>query len=163
MIYQKDSSPFPESNRYNQCFEYMFVLVKGKPKTFNPIRVPTKGYPVSDSSTQRGKDGVIVPQIYERGFADKTKENIWKYNVGHMKTTTDDVWEHPAMFPEKLAEDHISSWSNEGDLVLDPFVGSGTTGKMAKSLNRNFIGIDISPEYCKLATERIDAQPNPLF
>lgn len=159
MIYQKDSSPFPESNRYNQSFEYMFVLTREKPKTFNPIRVPTKGYPTSDTSTQRNKDGVRVLQKYERGFEDKTKENIWKYVVGFMKSTTDRyAFDHPATFPERLVEDHIKSWSNEGDLVFDPFMGSGTTAKMARLLNRNYIGSEISKEYCEIIKKRLAQQ-----
>jgi len=62
---------------------------------------------------------------------------------------------HPARFPEKLAEDHIITWSNPGDLVFDPLCGSGTTLKMAKIKNRRFIGVDISEEYCKIARKRL--------
>ena len=76
--------------------------------------------------------------------------------AGYNLTTTDKyAFEHPAMFPEKLAEDHIISWSNEGDVVLDPFAGSGTTLKMAKKLNRNYIGIEISAEYIKIIHKRL--------
>lgn len=156
MIYQKDSSPFPESTRYNQNFEYMFVLVKGKIATFNGLREPTKGYKPSVSNTFRNKNGDLLPVKYKQGFEDKIRGNIWKYNVGYMKSTTDtNAFEHPATFPEKLAGEHIISWSNEGDTVLDPFLGSGTTMKMAKQLNRKAVGIEISKEYCDIAKSRL--------
>ena len=89
--------------------------------------------------------------------------NIWNYATGRGQSTLDEeAWKHPAIFPEKLATDHIKSWSNEGDLVLDPFSGSGTTTKMAKALKRNYIGIDVSEEYCKIAEKRLRAI-NPLL
>ena len=84
------------------------------------------------------------------------RSNIWRHSVGGFSVTKDKIaYRHPAIFPEKLARDHIRSWSNEGDTVLDPFMGSGTTGKMAKLFKRNFIGIEISKEYCHLAQKRI--------
>ena len=73
------------------------------------------------------------------------------------KTTSDKfAYEHPAMFPESLASDHIISWSNEGDLVYDPFMGSGTTAKMAILNKRNWVGSEISEEYCKIIERRIN-------
>ena len=85
------------------------------------------------------------------------RNNIWRYNVGKGFNSSDkESHSHPAIFPEKLAEDHILSWSNEGDVVLDPFVGSGTTCKMAKKNKRHYIGIDISEEYCNLARSIIE-------
>ena len=88
--------------------------------------------------------------------AEKVKDNIWEYAVGLGGTTRDKIaFKHPAVFPEKLAEDHILSWTNEGDLVFDPMCGSGTTLKMAKRNNRKYIGIDISEEYCRIAQERL--------
>ena len=156
MIYQKDTSPFPESTRYNQTFEYMFVFVKGKINTFNGLREATKGYKPSKSNTYRDKEGNMQPVKYEQGFEDKLRGNIWRYSVGYNKSTQETaVFEHPATFPEKLAQEHIHSWSKEGDIVLDPFNGSGTTTKMAKILGRKYIGIDISQEYCTLAEERL--------
>ena len=86
----------------------------------------------------------------------KIKGNIWFYPTGHNQSTTDKVaYKHPAIFPEQLAADHITSWSNEGDLVFDPFCGSGTTCKMAVLNNRNYLGTEISQEYCDIANERI--------
>jgi site-specific DNA-methyltransferase (adenine-specific) len=86
----------------------------------------------------------------------KIKGNIWKYGVGNGKSTSDNIsFEHPATFPEQLAADHIYSWSNEGNLIYDPFTGSGTTLKMAHLQKRNWIGSEISEEYSALAQKRI--------
>jgi site-specific DNA-methyltransferase (adenine-specific) len=162
MIYQKNGLPNPERTRYNQAFEYMFVLSKGKPKTFNAIREPTKGY-TGDQHTRRLQDGSTVPMKYECGKPTRNRWNVWVYNTGYMHTTKDRyAFEHPAMFPEPLARDHILSWSNEGDLVLDPFMGSGTTGAVALRLKRNFVGIELNPEYIRLAQKRIFSGCRPL-
>ena len=75
-----------------------------------------------------------------------------------------EAFKHPAIFPEKLAEDHILSWSNEGDVVFDPMCGSGTTLKMAKKHKRLFIGCDISEEYVAIAKKRIENyKPHPTL
>ena len=154
MIYEKDGIAFPDKNRYQQSFEYMFVLSKGKPKCLNLIadrknvsfgRKVTGTVRNADGSTQ--KMACFGQDIKEFGI----RWNVWKFasTKGNVKTG------HPAMFPESLAHDHIVSWSNEGDTVLDCFLGSGTTGKIAKQLNRQFIGIEISPEYLEIAKKRI--------
>ena len=159
MIYAKDSFAFPMNTRYHQVFEYMFVLSKGKPKTFNMIKDRlNKSVGHKLSSTDRQKDGSLsVVDFSKRKNKEINKYggrfNIWEYKIGGGKIG--DYSTHPAPFPEKLAEDHIVSWSNEGDLVLDPFCGSGTTGKMAVANNRNFIGFDISSDYCEIANTRI--------
>jgi site-specific DNA-methyltransferase (adenine-specific) len=166
MIYQKDVMPFPEQTRYNQCFEYMFILTKGKPKTFNAIKEKTQGYKPSKTSTTRNGDGETVGLKYEQGKDERSLFNIWKFGCGFNKTTNDEVaFEHPAMFPEDLVKKHIYSWSNEGDLIYDPFIGSGTTAKMAHLQNRNWIGSEISPEYVALANKRIQPylQQTTLF
>ena len=164
MIYQKNAFPFPDKTRYAQVIEYMFVLSKGKPSTTNIIRVPTKeaNRIKNKKSCQRLANGETVPMKYETGKNERNKENVWMYEVGYMKTTKDKfAFKHPAMYPERLAHDHIISWSNEGDIVFDPMCGSGTTCKMAKQLGRNFIGIDISEEYCEIARQRvIDEKPS---
>lgn len=155
MIFVK-KNPIPlNHNRYEQYFEYMFVFSKGKPKTFNPIMIPcvTAGRRynwecesrVEEQSVRDRKETAVVK-------SHKQKGNIWEYTVGGGKGETGN---HPAPFPEQLANDHIISWSNEGDLVLDPFMGSGTTAKMALLNNRHFIGFELSEEYCKIANERI--------
>lgn len=156
MIWQKSASANPSSTRYNQNFEYMFVLSKNKLKTFNAIKdKPNKHFGVQNHGTKRQKDGTTKPMsdkqkskfIAEFGM----RNNVWLISEEKHKNKN-----HPATFPEQLVNDHIISWSNEGDTVLDCFMGSGTTGKMAKQLNRNFIGVEISKEYLEIAKERIN-------
>ena len=148
MIYRKNAMPFPEQTRYIQCYEYMFVFSKGKPKTHNLLKEETKGYKPSKTSTQRNSDGTVSKLKYEQGKKVRNRWNVWEYEVGYNKTTLDRLaYKHPAMFPEKLALDHIISWSNKDDVVLDPLCGSGTTCKMAWLNKRKFIGIDCSEIY----------------
>lgn len=156
MIYQNDPR-FPEKWRYRQSFEYMFILSKGKPKTFNSIKdIPTKNYGRKITSNNRSKNGELDGTKETKLYEYHDRGNIWFIKNGYMKSSKDKIaYQHPAIFPEALARDHIISWSNEGDIVLDPFVGSGTTCKMAKQLNRNYIGIDISQEYIDIVKERI--------
>ena len=157
MIYEKSSSSLPDPTRYFQSFEYMFVLSKGKPKAINKIYdVKNKYIGLQTNNVVREKDGLTHKRA-DRIIGDYSyRRNVWRFTVGYMHTTKDKyAYEHPAMFPEKLAEDHIYSWSNPGDIVLDPFCGSGTTCKMAKLLHRNYIGIDISEEYLKIARRRL--------
>jgi len=157
MIYEKEN-PIPLThNRYEQKFEFMFVFSKGKPKTFNPILRENSHAGKKQSGTFR-HDGKNLTSRNSHNLTRKKsyRYNIWKYSVGRGGTTSDlYAFEHPAIFPEKLAEDHIISWSNPGDIILDPFVGSGTTAKMAALNNRHYIGIDISEEYCELARKRV--------
>lgn len=165
MIYQKNSAPFPDRSRYNPVFEYMFVFSKGKPKTINLIQDRKNRWNESfGKSSNRQKDGTIKQKekIEVKEFG--TRDNIWRYNTGFNYSTKDETaFEHPAIYPEMLAVDHIKSWSNEGDLIYDPMIGSGTTGKMAVMLKRNYIGSEISSEYTKLAEDRIKSISNPLF
>ncbi len=159
MIYEKNTSSFPakrKGNRYTQIFEYMFVFCKGKIKTSNLIcDKPNKwaGHTNWGKNTNRLKNGQLQETTDIKPVPDfSPRNNIWHYNIGSGFNSSDkESHKHPAIFPEKLAEDHILSWSNEGDVVLDPFSGSGTTCKMAKKNKRSYIGIDISEEYCKLA------------
>jgi DNA modification methylase len=161
MIYNCNKPPLTH-NRYEQGFEYMFVFSKGSPKTFNPIMKKNKyagNNSLRNGDWASGKDGSAM-RVREGFKAVKEygiKNNIWYYETGGGKTTLDKIaFNHPAIFPEQLAKDHIISWSNEGDVVLDPFCGSGTTLKMALLTNRNYIGIDISEEYCELSEQRIN-------
>ena len=158
MIYQKNSYPFPPSNRYYQQFEYMFVLSKGKPKTTNLLKQKTKWRKdTSQVSTCRNADGSTSAMKYEKGKEDRILDNVWLINTGYMRTTKDKfAYKHPAMCPEELCEGHILSWSNEGDTILDPFMGSGTTGKMAILNNRHFIGIELDEGYFNIAKKRIE-------
>ena len=151
MIYHK-INPIPiKQNRYYPCFEYMFILSKGKPKTFNPIMRKSLSAGTKVRARQRsGIDSYIKNPTGKNSTKEYSIEyNLWSYKVGSVGQTSMDkiAYKHPAQFPEKLAEDHIISWSNEGDIVLDPMCGAGTTCKMAWLNKRNFIGIDISEEY----------------
>lgn len=155
MIYYKNN-PLPTAgDRYHQHFEYMFVLSKGSPKTFNPIEEPTK-YKGIANMKNRGAEGELSYRKIERSEVKKVG-NVFKYSVGGGISTKDkEAFGHPAIFPEKLVEDHILTWSDEGDLVFDPMCGSGTTCKMAKLNNRTFIGIDTSQKYIEIAKNRVD-------
>ena len=161
MIYQKNCYPFPPSNRYFGVFEYMFILSKFSPKTFTPIMVQTKNRGDDRFRTNRQPDGSIARQEYACGKYSRIKENVWKYEVGFGKSTPDEIaYEHPAIFPDALVNDHILSWSNEGDTVLDPFLGSGTTAVSCKKLGRNFIGIEKEPAYITIAEKRLEKVNN---
>ena len=154
MIYQKNSYPFPPSNRYYQQFEYMFVLSKGKPITHNLQRCAAPGR--TTKSKYRHKDRTTTETKYETGHDTRIMDNVWLIDTGYMRTTKDKfAYKHPAMFPEVLCERHILTWSNENEIVLDPFMGSGTTAKMSKLNSRNFIGFELSKEYCDIAEERL--------
>jgi site-specific DNA-methyltransferase (adenine-specific) len=162
MIYVKDSCPFPQEGQYNQIFEYMFVLSKGKLKTFNPIRRQNNWGGLMKPMTHRQADGSLKASTL-RYNKESNYGNVWLYGTGYGKSATEkQVFEHPAIYPEALAEDHVKSWSNEGDTVLDCFSGSGTTMKAAKLLKRNSIGIEIAKEYCELTVRRVN-KPIPLF
>jgi site-specific DNA-methyltransferase (adenine-specific) len=156
MIYQKFGCPFPETNRYYPAFEYMFVLSKGKPKTTNLIRDrKNKTAGGTFGRTERQKDGSLrLRSAFKLGRDAKIKEQGVRWNVWQYQGQT--IKGHPAPFPEKLAEDHIKSWSNEGDLVFDPFAGSGTTCKMALLNKRNYLGFEISQEYVDIANKRLE-------
>lgn len=156
MIYKKKNTPFMRSNAYTNCFEFMFIFAKGSPKTFNPITETTVRQGIEGLVHNKGADGINKKKLGElKPF--KTKTNIWEYAVGFGGTTSDKIaFNHPAVFPEKLAQDHILSWSNPGDLIFDPMCGSGTTCKMAYLNQRHYLGCDISEEYISVAKKRIE-------
>lgn len=156
MIYS--TGKFPQNqDRYEQKFEYMFVFSKDKPKTFNPIKVKSKWHGDKPYINKRLKNGEQMSGNKYKVKKFKVKGNIWNFKSGNNKSTLDEyAYQHPAIFPEELAKDHIKSWSNEGDIVLDPMCGSGTTLKMAKKLNRKYIGIDINKKYCSLSRKRVE-------
>ena len=156
MVYRKKNTPFMRSNAYTNCWELMLVLTKGgPPRTFNPLKVATVRSGPELLTHNKRPDGINKKTLGVLN-GEKTRTNIWSYAVGYGGTTRDKAaFEHPAMFPEKLAADHILSWSNPGDIVLDPMCGAGTTCKMAKLHGRRYIGIDISARYAAIARERV--------
>lgn len=163
MIYYKNN-PMPQTgNRYHQMFEYMFCLSKGSPKTFNPIKEKTK-YSGLANMKNRGKEGLLDYAKVER-TTDKKVGNVFAYSIGGGISTPDKIaYKHPAIFPEKLVIDQLITWTNEGDIVYDPFMGSGTTAKIAELLQRHWIGSEISKEYVDIALERISIyQQKDLF
>ena len=157
MIYQKSNYMPLTHNRYEQAFEYMFILSKGRLKTFNPILKENKTFGENRKGTHRLSGDILKKKNSLIAVKKQSqKSNIWLYSVGKGGSTNDLIaFKHSAIFPEQLANDHIISWSNENDVVFDPFMGSGTTGKMAKLNNRKFIGIEKVPEYFEIAKERI--------
>ena len=161
-IYYKNN-PIPTAgNRYHQHFEYMFVFSKDKPKTSNPIMEECKYIGLANMKN-RGTKGSLDYKKIER---TKTKKvgNVFFYSIGGGITTKDKIaFQHPAIFPEKLVQDQITTWSNDGDVILDPFMGSGTTAKMALVNKRNFIGSEISKEYCDIAEQRLAAVIGGLY
>jgi len=155
MIYQKKNTPFMRSNAYTNAYEMMFVMSKGKPTTFNPLKIPTQRHGMEMLTHNKLPDGINKKKLGELK-KEKTRTNIWPYAVGLGGTTRDKIaFQHPAVFPEKLAFDHIESWTKPGDVVLDPMCGAGTTGKMALMHDREFIGIDISADYIEIARQRL--------
>jgi site-specific DNA-methyltransferase (adenine-specific) len=154
MIYAKNSYMPLTHNRYEQSFEFMFIWSKGKPKTFSPLKIPCI---TAGTKRQRGgskADGVSYAERKRDEQttvnAEKQRPNVWVYDVGKNEKTI-----HPAPFPYQLAHDHIISWSNEGDTVLDPFMGSGTTAVACINTNRKFIGIELEQKYVEIANKRI--------
>lgn len=159
MIWQKTNAiPKIKTKRYYDVFEYMFIFSKGQPKTFNPIQQDCKngGKTITTSLKQISKDKIRKVKTYTSNLT-RNKDNIWKYAVGKNETS------HPAVFPYDLVHDHIISWSNENDLVYDPFAGSGTTLLACKNLNRLFIGSEISSEYTDIIINRVECHVNNIF
>ena len=158
MIYAKQPRGAVGNNKtYWQTFEYMFIFSKGKPKTINLIcDRKNKESRDGDNGTKRLENGELL-KVKRGGYSEYGRRtNIWEYGIGKGQSTKDDfAFKHPAMFPEQLANDHIISWSNENDLIYDPFMGSGTTAKMSILNNRNWVGSEISSEYCKIIEERV--------
>src|SRR3989339_1972021 len=158
MIYLKTPRGAVGNNKtYWQTFEYMFVLSKGTPKTINLIKDrENKDERDGDNGTKRLHDGTLLKQKRAGYSKYGRRTNVWEYLIGRGHSSSDSIaYKHPAIFPEKLVHDHIISWTTPGDVVLDPMCGSGTTCKIAKLNKRDFIGIDISSEYCKIAEERL--------
>ena len=154
MMYRKINYIPLTHNRYEQEFEYMFIFSKGKPKTFNPIMVEckTKGSKTNGRTFYQTNSQNIPTEGHKN---DAVKEYKQRGNVWEVPTNAG-AKGHPAQFPEQLANDHIISWSNEGDIIYDPFAGSGTTGKMAILNKRKCIMSEISSEYCDIIKKRLE-------
>lgn len=163
MIYAK-KNPMPagvSSKRYHQSWEYIFILSKDVPETFNPIMVKAKYGHLDANMKHRGKDGELKYTKTKRNEFTKVR-NIFEYSIGGGHSTKDKVaFGHPALMPEQLASDMISTWTDPGDRVFDPFTGAGTTAKMSLILNRKFHGTELSAEYCNIAKQRIELVLNP--
>jgi DNA modification methylase len=163
MIYLKPPrGAVGNNNTYWQSFEYMFILCKGKPKTINLIKDrENKEARKGDNGTKRLQNGNLL-QLKRGGYGEfGRRTNVWKYNIGKGHSATDEfAYEHPSIFPEKLAQDHIITWSKPGDIVYDPMMGSGTVAKMCILEGRKFIGSEINKEYCKIANKRIASVVN---
>jgi site-specific DNA-methyltransferase (adenine-specific) len=167
MIYWKDNPPpVGGHNRYYQAFEYMFVWAKGAPRVFNPIQADRRNK-YGDTRTHRvrpvtrNRAGVFTAKDVPVNTGQVKLQNVWSYAVGGGHVAEDRIaHQHPAIFPEALVRDHVISWSDAGDVVFDPFMGSGTTGKVASELGRGFIGTEIDPAYYNIAIARIDKGVN---
>lgn len=169
MIFEKTGSSYPAAGRYTQVFEYMFVFSLGAPAKFHPIKDIPKLWAGSwGRTTQRKADGTLRKSVHascgkgksgratDGRYGYKQRTNIWRINNGRGFAHTDDLaYKHPATFPEKLAEGHILTWTDPGDLVFDPMCGSGTSLVVAKRHGRRWLGIDISKDYCRLAEARL--------
>ena len=160
MIYEKNSATFPakpDSKRYSQIFEYMFCFTKAPIRQDIHLLADKRNKHFGETCwgkiTHYSKDGKVeregkinpVPEF-------SLRNNIWKYTTSCEKDKTG----HPAIFPEQLAIDHVLSWTNEGDIVYDPFMGSGTTAKACILTNRKYIGSEISKEYYDIILERLN-------
>ena len=158
IIYSKAGASLPHSGRYHDTFEYMFVLSKGLPKTVNLIadrKNKWAGVKQFGKKTVREVDGHLTERKPRLTGKTSIRYNVWEYHTGYGHCSDDKrCHEHPAIFPDALAKDHILSWSNEGEVVFDPFVGSGTTLRMARHTNRIGLGIEINPEYEALLRDR---------
>lgn len=161
MIYAKNN-PMPagvSSKRYHQAWEYIFILSKDAPETFNPIMVKAKFGHLGANMKHRGADGTLNYTKTKRNEFTKVR-NIFEYSVGGGHSSKDKIaFQHPAIMPEQLAQDMITTWTDPGDTVFDPFTGSGTTAKMSIITKRKFIGTEISNDYCKIAAGRLEAIP----
>lgn len=160
MIWRK-TNPMPQvrQKRYTQCFEHMFVFSKGQPKTFNPIMIPTKnGGKHYKSTAKKITDENERRELDYHVNSEMVDYNIWEIAVAPNKEkylVNGREIKHPAVFPYEIPYRHIKTWTNEGDLVLDPFAGSGTTLLAARDLNRDYIGFEINPDYYEIMRQRL--------
>jgi DNA modification methylase len=153
MIWHKRNFSNPESVRYHQVFEYVFVLSKGKPRVFNPIKdkpnVQAGRVGCNGVNTFIKRDGTRSTRTTHVTQEFGMRGNVWVGNTRGQEEFCKKL-PHPAMMPRWLARDLIISFSNPGDLVVDPFGGSGTTVQEALELGRSALLIDSNPSFCDL-------------
>jgi site-specific DNA-methyltransferase (adenine-specific) len=155
MIYCKEGVTFPDSNRYHPAFEYMFVFSKGVPRHFNGIadwRNKWGGSPMHGTDRQPSGDVTPINGIGRPVLSYGLRRNWWPLANAY----TGETKGHPAPMPYEMAAGHVLTWTAPGDTVLDPFMGSGTTGIACARLGRRFVGIEIEPRYFDLACRRIE-------
>lgn len=157
-IYQRHGNPGAWwKQRFRVDHEYVLLFFRGdRPKTFNkePLMTPAKHAGKIYSGTDRLTNGGLK-KIAPKAVAEmKCRGTVWSYPTSNTEGNRTKL-QHPATFPDALAEDLILCFSQPGDLVLDPMCGSGTTCVMALKNNRRTIGIDINPDYCDLARRRV--------
>ena len=158
MIFKKKNPmPYIKKNCYTQAFEYMFVFSKGTPKTANMLTEPCDYAGVSITSTNTNEQSMKAKKKVYHTKDEKIRQNVFEYVLAGTN------YGHPAIFPKQLAIDHIKSWSNEGDLIYDCFMGSGTVAVVSIPLNRNWVGSEISKEYVGIINERVKPLMNDLF
>lgn len=158
MIFKKKNPmPYIKKNCYTQAFEYMFVFSKGTPKTANMLTEPCDYAGVSITSTNTNEQSMKAKKKVYHTKDEKIRQNVFEYVLAGTN------YGHPAIFPKQLAIDHIKSWSNEGDLVYDCFMGSGTVAVASIPLNRNWVGSEISKQYVEIINERVKPLMNDLF
>ena len=174
LIFHRWSTAGVRANAYYKDFVDMYVFSKGKPKVVNLLhdrKNQKAGRPADFCNragrrgdkipTYRGQNGKLVPDYSNRG-------SIWSYPTGmaagqkNGDLTPQELSAHPAIFPIRLAIDHILSWTNSGDLVIDPMAGSGTTLRAAADLERRAIGVEINPSYCALIRHRLSQAVLPM-
>ncbi|HEX6827264.1 MAG TPA: site-specific DNA-methyltransferase [Nitrospiraceae bacterium] len=162
MIYEKPNFSNPSHNRYHQLFEYMFILSRGTPKTFNPICDKRNAYGTCfGRNTFRKPNGDMVERKKNEPREMGMRGNVWKMNTAGQENMCEEL-PHPAMMPIRMAMDHIMTWTNRGDTILDPFMGSGTTLRAAKDLGRKAIGIEIEERYAEIAARRLQQEVLPF-
>lgn len=156
IVWEQEGMPTRRPQAYQDDFEDVFVLSKGIPCTFNPVMKRNKNAGETKRRGSSGKHGFSYADGFRTVLAESVLTNVWKIGVGYMIASKDKLaYEHPAPFPEQLAERHILTWSNAGDVVLDYFAGSGTTLKMARNNGRHWLAGDVSADYCELMRRRL--------
>lgn len=161
MIYEKAGSGTHGSRlNYRHTFEYMFVFSKGKPTSVHLLADHKNIWAGATTTANRRKANGELSKKKKRIIPEfSVRTNIWRMFQGGVSKRDAEMWKHPAIFPLQLANDHILSWSDFGGVVLDPFMGSGTTGVACKNTGRNFIGIERDPTYFEIARKRVEPMP----